>query len=92
MKTVYPDFSEEVKFYAVGFDRSEDLSKLHQYAQNSGHPWPVAVGAGRIVRDLGITRQTYKVAIDGSGVQIFRATAGSDADKWRQVFTQLSEG
>ena len=92
MKTVYPDFAEDVDFYAVGFDGSEDLDQLNTYTQNHGYPWPVAVSTD-IVRDLGVTQQAYKIAIDGRGVQIYRASYGSsDTDEWREVFTQLSGG
>ena len=93
MKTVYPEYSQDVKFYAVGFDRSEDLNHLDRFAQNNGYPWPVAVSEANIVRELGVTQQSYKIAIDGQGVQIYRASYGSsNPDEWRKVFTQLSGG
>ncbi len=91
MKTVYPEFAEEVEFYAVGFDRSEDLNQLDQFASKNGYPWPVAVSQENIVRDLGVTQQSYKVAIDGNGVQVYRAAYGSsNAEEWREVFTELA--
>ena len=92
MKTVYPEFAEEVNFYAVGYDPSEDLSKLDSFAQSNGYPWPVAVAQGNIVRDLNVAQQSYKVAFDGQGVQVYRAPYGdADSDEWRAVFTELAE-
>ncbi len=89
MKTVYPEFDQDVKFYAVGI--SESLEVLDRYAQNNGYPWPVAVSPN--TGDLGVTQQSYKIAIDERGVQIYRASFGSGTDdEWRKVFTQLSEG
>ncbi len=92
MKTVYPEFSENVEFYVVGI--SESLEVLDRYAQNNGYPWPVAVSANtRDLRDLGVTQQSYKIAIDKRGVQVYRAAFGSGTDdEWRKVFTQLFEG
>ena len=88
MKTVYPEFDQDVKFYAVGI--SESLEVLDRYAQNNGYPWPVAVSPN--TGDLGVTQQSYKIAIDERGVQIYRASFGSGTDdEWRKVFTQLSE-
>ena len=89
MKTVYPEFDQDVKFYAVGI--SESLEVLDRYAQNNGYPWPVAVSPN--TGDLGVTQQSYKIAIDERGVQVYRASFGSGTDdEWRKVFTQLSEG
>ena len=89
MKTVHPEFSEDVEFYVVGIGESLDV--LDRYAQNNGYPWPVAVSPN--TRDLGITQQSYKIAIDDRGVQVYRAAFGSGTDdEWRKVFTQLSGG
>ena len=89
MKAVYPEFDQDVKFYAVGI--SESLEVLDRYAQNNGYPWPVAVSPN--TGDLGVTQQSYKIAIDERGVQVYRASFGSGTDdEWRKVFTQLSEG
>ena len=89
MKTVYPEFSDDVKFYAVGI--SEPLTRLDSDAQAKGYPWPVAVSPN--VRDLGVIKQSYKIAVDERGVQVYRASFGSGTDdEWRKVFTQLSGG
>jgi hypothetical protein len=91
MKTVYPEFAEEVNFYAVGYDPSEGISKLDSFAQSNGYPWPVAVAQGNIVRDLNVAQQSYKVAFDGQGVQVYRASYGDgSAEDWRRVFTELA--
>ena len=44
MKDVYPEFADQVNFYAVGtFTKAvEDLNKLENYRQRQGHPWLVA--------------------------------------------------
>ena len=41
MKDVYPEFADQVDFYAVGQDPSESLKKMERYRQEQGYPPPV---------------------------------------------------
>ncbi len=52
-----------------------------------------AAPIGRIVPDFGITVQSSKVAMDGSGIIVYRAgKGGGNAATWRQVFADLAAG
>ncbi len=89
LKTIYPEYEDAVDFYAVGF--SESLETLDKHNRRQGYPWPVAVGQGRMIRDLNVTYQSTKIAFDADGVVIYRHGFGDgDADRWRQVFEQLA--
>ena len=94
MKEVYPEFSDQVNFYAVGtFTRAvEDLNKLESYREQRGHPWLVAnpVNERDALASLNVSIQSTKIAFDSRGVITYRDGFGNGGpDVWRQVFTGL---
>ena len=92
MKAVYPEFADQVDFYAVGQDPNESLALMERYRQEQGYPWPVAETNPKTLRSLGVLQSSTKVAVDGRGVINYRAGHGSgDPKKWRQVFRQISQ-
>ena len=95
MGEIYPDYAEEVAFYAVGVHPGivEDLATLERYRQERGQPWPVAVAPRQLLADLNVTIQSTKIAFDGSGMITYREGMGRGDDAtWRQVFTELAAG
>ena len=91
MKEVYPDYADQVKFYAVGYDPYESLEVLESYRQEQGYPWPVAVAQGDILRDLDVVIQSTKIAINSQGVITYRAGYyQGGVDQWREVFEELA--
>jgi FKBP-type peptidyl-prolyl cis-trans isomerase 2 len=91
MKEVYPDYTDRVAFYAVGSDPGESLERLEGYRQEQGHPWPVAVGEGSLLRELDVLVQSTKIAFDSDGVITYRAGYGQgDPEEWRRVFEELA--
>ena len=95
MGDIYPDYAEEVAFYAVGVHPGivEDLATLERYRQERGHPWPVAVAPRQLLADLNVTIQSTKIAFDGSGVITYREGMGRGDDAtWRRVFAELAAG
>ncbi len=95
MKDVYPEYAEQVNFYAVGtFSKAiESIEKLESYRVKRGHPWPVANPASsQILADLNVTIQSTKIAFDSRGVIIYRDGFGKgDPATWRQVFMELAQ-
>jgi hypothetical protein len=94
MKEVYPEFSDQVNFYAVGtFTKAvEDLNKLENYREQRGHPWFVAnpVNERDALASLNVSSQSTKIAFDSRGVITYRdGFGGGDAKVWRQVFSDL---
>lgn len=95
MGEIYPDYAEEVAFYAVGVHPGivEDLATLERYRRERGQPWPVAVAPRQLLADLNVTIQSTKIAFDGSGVITYREGMGRGDDAtWRQVFAELAAG
>lgn len=78
-------------FYAIGIDPTEGLPLLEQYKKAQGYPWPMATASPGMLPDYHVITQSTKVAIDGSGVIIFRAGYGVESpDTWHEVFSQLA--
>ncbi len=93
MKEVYPEFADQIDFYAVGQDPSESLKKMEQYRKEQGYPWPVAETDNRTLRKLRVLQSSTKLAVDDRGVISYRAIHGEgDPERWRQVFRQLVRG
>ncbi|MDA0734595.1 MAG: hypothetical protein O2909_09250 [Chloroflexi bacterium] len=91
MKNVYPEYADQVAFYAVGTDPNEAVERLEGYRQQQGYPWPVAVAQGAMLRDLNVLVQSTKVVFDSRGVQVYRAGFGQGGpDEWRKVFEDLA--
>ncbi|MBC8281010.1 MAG: hypothetical protein H8E48_09515 [Chloroflexi bacterium] len=92
MKEIYPEFADEVDFYAIGQSQFESIEKLESYAQKEGYPWPVAEIDARILKELKVLQQSTKIALSHQGIIAYRAGyADGGADKWRQVFTDLAQ-
>ncbi len=88
---IYPDFADSVDFLVVGQDPTEPIDVLVAYRDNAGHVWPVALAGPRMLADLRINTQAYKIALDADGVITYRAGYGSgDAQTWREVMADLS--
>ena len=92
MKAVYPEFADQVDFYAVGQDPTESLALMERYRQEQGYPWPVAETNLKTLRGLGVLQSSTKVAVDGRGViNYWAGHGGGNPEKWRQVFEQISQ-
>ncbi len=92
MKEVYPEFAEDVAFYAVGahFGIEEDIETLAETSEIRGYPWPVATSSFRMLADFNVTLHSTKIAFDSQGMIAYRGDLGrGDADEWRQVFAEL---
>lgn len=75
----------------MGFDPTETIDELEAYRERNGFVYQAAVPLSRIAPDFGVTKQSAKVAIDGSGIIVYRAGSGGES-AWRQVFADLAAG
>ena len=92
MKSVYPEFGDQVAFFAIGQDPSESLGEMEQYRERQGHPWPVAKPDPKMLIDLRVIQQSTKIAVDARGLITYRSGYGrGDPDAWRQVFRGLAK-
>jgi hypothetical protein len=94
MKEIYPEYAEDVAFYAVGVHPGiiEDIATLENHRLANGHLWPVATAPGQVMADLGVTIQSTKIAFDSRGMITYREGMGQGNDEeWRRVFTELAE-
>ena len=91
MKEVYPRYTDQVAFYAVGTDPTESLEQLEEVRQKADYPWPVALPDSHLIRDLRVTVQSTKIAFDAQGVIIYREGFGKGGPgEWHQVFKGLA--
>ena len=91
LKDVYPEFADKVDFYAVNIDPTDNMERLEAFRENQGYPWPIAHSGGDTLASLKVRQQSTKVAIDANGVIVYRERmGGGNAEKWREVFQELS--
>ena len=91
MKSVYPEFGDQVAFFAIGQDPSESLENLEQYRKREGYPWPVTKPDPNTLINLRVLQQSTKIAVDAGGIITYRSGyGGGDPDTWRQVFRGLA--
>ncbi|MSQ16637.1 MAG: hypothetical protein EXR54_03590 [Dehalococcoidia bacterium] len=91
LKSIYPEYSDRVAFYAVGSDPTEGIATLESYRQRQGYPWPVAEAVGTSLQDLQVQTQSTKIAFDAQGVIIYRDGYGQGSEaSWRKVFQDLA--
>jgi hypothetical protein len=94
LKTIYPEYSGQVNFYAIAVSKNFDnLERLENYRERNGHPWPVANIADEqsALAELNVAYQSTKIAFDSRGIIIYRdGFGGGGTDTWRQVFTELA--
>lgn len=90
LKDVYPEFASELDFIAIGQDPTEPLNDLVDFRDNQSLPWPVALPGRRMLADLRITSQSYKIAFDSDGVIVYRAGyGGGDIETWKAIMADL---
>ena len=93
LQAIYPEYAEAVEFIVVGQDPTEPLSDLIAYRDDQGQSWTMAVAGPRMLADLRITTQAFKLAFDSGGVITYRAGFGNgDPDVWRGVIADLAGG
>ena len=91
LKDVWPEFADQVAFYAIGVDPTESLDQLDSYREKQGYPWPIAAPGHRMLSDFRVLNQSTKVAIDCGGIITYRDGYGrGDETRWRQVFAELA--
>ena len=88
---MWPEFADQVAFYAVGVDPTESLDQLESDRENQGYPWPMAIPSPRMLSDFRVIQQSTKVAIGGDGIITYRDGYGrGNETRWRQVFVELA--
>ena len=91
LKNIYPEFADNVDFYAVNIDPTDDMERLEAFREDQGYPWPIAHSGKDTLTRLNVTYQSTKVAIGADGIIVYRERmGGGDPDKWREVFQELS--
>lgn len=94
MKSLYPEFAEQVDFYAIAVSPAVDnLERLENDRARNGYPWPVAIPVNdrQALSSLSVSSQSTKVAFDANGVITYRdGFGGGGTDVWRQVFSELA--
>ena len=88
---IYPDYADAVDLIVVGQDPTEPIEDLVSNRDDAGYVWPVALAGPRMLADLRITTQSYKLALSAEGVITYRAGLGSgNAQVWREVLADLA--
>ena len=93
LQAIYLEYADAVDFIVVGQDPSEPLSDLVAYRERQGQSWPVALAGPRMLADLRITSQAFKLAFDSGGLITYRAGyRNGNPDVWRGVIADLASG
>ena len=90
MKDIYPDYADQVAFYAVGQDPTESLELMEAYRKQQGYPWPIAETGRETLSTLRVLQQSTKIAVDANGVITYRETHGVNPKEWKSVFEELA--
>ena len=91
LKRIYPEYSDQVSFYAVGVFPGEDINMFEEFRVEKGYPWPVAIPLGDLLTDFKVTIQSTKIAFDSQGVIVHRNGMGQGSDEvWHEVFHELA--
>lgn len=90
MKDVYPEFADQVNFYAVGQDPTESLELMEAYRRQQGYPWPIAKTEPKTLSTLRVLQQSTKIGVDASGIITFRQVHGGNPKEWKTVFEGLA--
>ena len=91
LKDIYPQYAEDVDFYAVGVFPHDSVDPFVEFAEKRGYPWPVAIPEGPLLEDLFVTIQSTKIAINRHGTIVHRAGMGKGSPEvWHEVFRELS--
>jgi hypothetical protein len=92
LKEIWPDYADEVPFYAINIDPTDSFDNIEKYREEQGYPWPVAQpGRGMLAR-FRVTSQSTKIAIGADGVIIYRDGYGKGSDEtWHRVLQELAD-
>ena len=90
MKDVYPDYADDVDFYAVGQDPNESLELMESYRRKQGYPWPIAETERQTLSSLRVLQQSTKIAVNSEGLIIYRQAHGGNPKVWKTVFEDLA--
>ena len=90
MKEIYPDYADQVAFYAIGQDPTESLDMLEAYRRQQGYPWPIAETDPANLASLRVLQQSTKIAVDANGLITYREAHGVDPETWTHVFQDLA--
>ena len=89
---VWPEFAEDVDFYAVNIDPSDSFDKLEDFRRDQGYPWPLTHSDRDTLLRLNVIIQSTKIVFDSDGIIVYRERmGGGDVDEWRDLFRELSE-
>ncbi len=90
LKDVYPQYQDEVAFFAIGMDPSESLSELEAYSKSQGYTWPMALANPDLFPSYRVIIRSTKIAVDQRGVITWRAGYGvEDEETWHRIFQAL---
>ncbi len=91
LKSVYPDYQDDIGFIAVDVDPSEDAEHIATYAAQQAYPWEMATYDGGILVDYAITSQASKIVIDADGIITLRGTYGTLSERaWRDALDAVT--
>jgi hypothetical protein len=88
---MYSTYSGRVSLIAVAFDPSMTLEEAEEVRQQENWSFPVATMDPAIIKKLGVRYCSKKIAVDSSGVQIWRGGFGEGtAAQFLRVFDDLA--
>jgi len=90
LKTVYNEFKEDVEVIVVGFDLSESVEEIREYAVKRGYYglWTFTEPSGDLIASLKVTAMASKIIISPDGEVVYREGYGVvDEARWRSILS-----
>ena len=90
VKTIYPNYKNNVEFVAIDLDTSEDAELIKEYVEKSGlGDIKFALAKASVLSDYGVRSTTTKYAIARDGTILWKGSGDVDAATWNTILKGL---
>ncbi len=90
MKEIDQDVGGNSTFIAIDIRYNSSLTELTNFSESQKYKWKVGKPKGNMLKDLGITIQSTKIAIDRTGTIVYREGYGRGTpEKWFSIIKDI---
>jgi len=92
VKSIYPDYKDDVVFLAIDLDASEDAEAINEYVDKYGlDDIKFALTKASVLTDYSVRATTTKYAIGRNGTILWKGSGAIDVNTWNIILTGLKE-
>ena len=90
MKEIDQDVGGNSTFVVVDIGYNSSLTELKNFSELQKYKWKVGKAEGNMLKDLGITIQSTKIAIDRTGTIVYREGYGRGTpEEWFSIIKDI---